>query len=257
MFGRQESSDSAYLRATYDELYTRGWLPDRAALLGWIVCLLDGRPGQAVLDVACGDGQMAVAARRAGLTYYGVDFSAVAVRAVPEGWGLVADGQRLPVADGCLDFVTCIGSLEHFVDMDQGVREMARVLRPDGRACVLLPNAFGLTWNLPHVWRTGDVADEDGQPVQRFGTRLAWQRLLEENGLVVFATLGYESSRPRGMAGWKQVIAHPRQALLALVGLVVPLNLAENFVFLCRRGGVGSTAGLVPRDRGRRQFPLR
>jgi ubiquinone/menaquinone biosynthesis C-methylase UbiE len=44
----------------------------------------------------------------------------------------VADAQHLPYADGCLDAVFNFGIIHHLEDWEQGVREIARVLKPDG-----------------------------------------------------------------------------------------------------------------------------
>lgn len=192
MFVRKHVTSSEQVRVVYDDLYIHQWLPSHISQLAWLVRLLEAEPGQTLLDVACGDAQMGQVAREAGLVYYGVDISYMAVQAAHHQGVLVGDGARLSFADNRFDYVTSIGSLEHYLDMAQGVRKIARVLEPDGRACVLVPNAFGLTWNVLHVWRTGDLFDDDGQPIQRFGTRGDWYRLLVENGLEVCRTFGYE-----------------------------------------------------------------
>ena len=52
---------------------------------------------------------------------------------------LVADVQRLPVRDGCVDLIFATGLLEHVEDEKAVLAEMARVLRPGGLAHVELP----------------------------------------------------------------------------------------------------------------------
>ncbi len=44
----------------------------------------------------------------------------------------VADAQALPFADGCMDAVFNFGIIHHLEDWRQGIREIARVLRPGG-----------------------------------------------------------------------------------------------------------------------------
>jgi SAM-dependent methyltransferase len=141
----------------------------------------------------------------------------------------------LPFPVAVFDYVVNIGSLEHFLDMEQGVREMARVLKPDGLACVLLPNLFGLTWSVLRGWRTGDIDIEDRQPVQRFGTRKAWQRLLDTNGLKVQRVIGYERVLPASLTEWRLYLELPGEILLALLAPILPTNLQRCFIFLCRR----------------------
>lgn len=235
MFTRKHITSTGQLRATYDELYAQRWLSSRLSLFIGLMRLLKVQPGQALLDVACGDAQLGHLVQDAGAIYYGVDISYVAAWSARRERMFVADGARLPFMDNYFDHVTSIGSLEHYLDVAQGIREISRVLKPDGQACVLVPNAFGLTWNVLRVWRTGDLADDDGQPIQRFGTRNAWHRLLIENGLKVCRTLGHERDWPRTVAEWRLYLAQPKEALLALLAPCLPLNLKRNFVFLCTK----------------------
>jgi SAM-dependent methyltransferase len=187
--------------------------------------------------VACGDGAFLAAARSAGLICYGIDLSDQAAclthRALGETLAATGDGETLPFADDTFDYVTNIGSLEHFLNMEWGVREMARVLKPDGLACILLPNAFGLTWSVWQAWRTGDLADDGHQPIQRFATRAAWQALLENNGLKVQRLVGYEQSWPRSTAERRFYLSRPKELILLLLSPLIPTNLARCFVFLC------------------------
>lgn len=45
---------------------------------------------------------------------------------------LIADAQHLPYPDGCLDAVFNFGIIHHLEDWDQGIREIARVLKSNG-----------------------------------------------------------------------------------------------------------------------------
>ena len=55
---------------------------------------------------------------------------------------LQADGCRLPLRDGSIDRLLSFGSLEHFPDPDAGLREIARVLQPQGVAVIVVPNFY-------------------------------------------------------------------------------------------------------------------
>jgi ubiquinone/menaquinone biosynthesis C-methylase UbiE len=52
---------------------------------------------------------------------------------------LHADIQNLPLADDGFDLVVCSHVLEHVPDDRQAMKELARVLKPGGRALVLVP----------------------------------------------------------------------------------------------------------------------
>jgi SAM-dependent methyltransferase len=110
-----------------------------------------------VLEIGCGVGTDTVRFARAGARITAVDLTDTAVALTrrhleTEGLeGLVrqADAEDLPFADDSFDLVYSWGVLHHTPDTKQAVREVARVLRPDGEARVMLYNrrslfAFGV-----------------------------------------------------------------------------------------------------------------
>ena len=121
--------------------------------------LLNPEPGKKLLDVGCGKGVFLFLASKMGLQTYGIDISKVAVdiaRRVSHTSEIrVGLGEELPWDDNSFDYVTCLGSLEHFLDPAKGVKEMARVLKPDGRALILVPNSFFI--GHIYIW-LGDTA---------------------------------------------------------------------------------------------------
>ncbi|MEO5761678.1 MAG: class I SAM-dependent methyltransferase [Vicinamibacteria bacterium] len=85
-------------------------------------------------------------ASRLGALAYGVDISpptvAMAKGAFDKG-GLraaVSDVRELPFREGSFDAIYSMGTIEHFDETEQAVREMARVLKPGGRVIVGVPN---------------------------------------------------------------------------------------------------------------------
>ena len=100
------------------------------------------RPGMHVLDVATGTGLVAREALRLvrpSGTVVGLDPSAgmlaeAAELPMPLVRGL---GERLPFATGSFDFVSMGFALRHVSDLEGLFREMHRVLRPGGTACIL------------------------------------------------------------------------------------------------------------------------
>jgi SAM-dependent methyltransferase len=109
-----------------------------------------------VLDVACGTGVVArVAAQRVGATgrVVGVDLNpgmlAVA-RALPPppGASIVwqeGSADALPLPEASFDVVFCQLGLQYFPDRPKALREMCRVLRPNGRMALLVWRSIQLS----------------------------------------------------------------------------------------------------------------
>ncbi len=109
-----------------------------------IVGRIGVRPGEDVLDVACGTGNAALRAAQAGGRVVGVDLTPelldegrrLAGEAGLDIQFLEGDAEALPVADARFDVVVsvmgCMFAPRHRV----AAAELARVLRPGGRLCV-------------------------------------------------------------------------------------------------------------------------
>ena len=107
------------------------------------------RPDDVALDLGCGPGTAVRQLRRAGLPrppgWVGLDASrSMLVRARAAGEPVVvAEVTRLPLAEASADLVVA-GWLLHVLSAEARIRclrEVARVLRPDGRCVVMVPAA--------------------------------------------------------------------------------------------------------------------
>jgi demethylmenaquinone methyltransferase / 2-methoxy-6-polyprenyl-1,4-benzoquinol methylase len=101
-------------------------------------------PGARALDVACGTGDLAVElARRVGPSgkVVGADFSEAMLERARRKSALVewewANALELPYPDGGFDAATVGFGARNFSDLDRGLAEMVRVVRPGGRVVVL------------------------------------------------------------------------------------------------------------------------
>jgi demethylmenaquinone methyltransferase/2-methoxy-6-polyprenyl-1,4-benzoquinol methylase len=99
------------------------------------------QPGDRVLDACCGTGDLAVAARRAGATVTGLDFSEQMLERARRksseiGW-VQGDAQQLPFEDGSFDAATVGFGVRNLDDLERGLAELRRVLRPGGRLAIL------------------------------------------------------------------------------------------------------------------------
>jgi demethylmenaquinone methyltransferase/2-methoxy-6-polyprenyl-1,4-benzoquinol methylase len=99
------------------------------------------QPGARVLDACCGTGDLAVAAEREGGIVTGLDFSAeMLVRARRKSdtieW-VQGDMLALPWPDASFDAATVGFGIRNVADLDAGLRELRRVLRPGGHLAIL------------------------------------------------------------------------------------------------------------------------
>ena len=98
-----------------------------------------GRAGTAVLDLATGTGDLALAAAAQGAVVVGLDLAPRMIRLARAKPGagavrfLVGDMTSLPLPPASVDVVTTSYGLRNVPDLDRAIAEIARVLRPGGR----------------------------------------------------------------------------------------------------------------------------
>jgi SAM-dependent methyltransferase len=226
------------LRAAYDECFRNDLLRDSSSFYLWALNKLPVLPGKVLLDVACGSGGLLRHGLDAQLITIGLDFSDEALarcrQNVPGVPLVLADGHDLPLPSASVDLLANLGSLEHFVTPEQGVREMARVLCPSGQAVILLPNAFyaaDLVW---WVWRKGRASSHK-QPLERFAAFNDWRDLLENNGLKMQHAYKYNFIFPKTRADWDWYKTNPRKLLYWSASQLIPFNFSYSFLFVCSK----------------------
>ena len=208
-----------------------------AQAYGVFLDLLDARPGTRLLDVSCGSGFLLQAAEARGIEAVGVDLSDAAVRlarrAAPTARLAVGAGEQLAFQGGTFDYVTCLGSLEHFLDMGQGLREMMRVAKPGAQLCIMVPNRDFIGWKI--LGHQGTAQQDINEHLLSLA---AWRRLFQEHGLEVerIAPDRWHARRwrsaPEGRGGAARLVAGP---VLELAWHLVPLVWQYQFVFLLRQ----------------------
>src|SRR3989442_12424474 len=102
--------------------------------------------GLKVLEIGCGMGIDGAQFAKAGADYTGIDLTEAAVELARKNFELfnlpgtfcTADAENLDLNDNTFDLVYSHGVLHHTPDTARAVREIHRVLKPGGRAVVML-----------------------------------------------------------------------------------------------------------------------
>jgi SAM-dependent methyltransferase len=124
-----------------------------------------GARGSKVLEIGCGLGTDGAQFAKAGADYTGVDLTEAAVELTRRRFGLfdlpgkfqTADAENLDFPDESFDLVYSHGVLHHTPDTAKAIREVHRVLRPGGRAIVMLyhRNSYNYRVNISLLRRAG------------------------------------------------------------------------------------------------------
>ena len=143
----------------------------------WILKHLCTKKEGLLLDIATGLGSVLTDSEKIGLKPIGIDISITAIRRVkqldPDARALLGDGESLPFPDNSFDYVTNLGSLEHFLNPSKGIQEISRLLKNDGRAAIFVPNSYYLVDIIRNVLLKGYGPTHD-QPVEIFATKNEW-----------------------------------------------------------------------------------
>lgn len=119
---------------TYAEHLTR-YLPAQALVTNKIV-----------LDIACGSGYGAKLLASKAKKVYGVDINETSISYARKHYGAknieykVGDGERIPLEDNSVNVITTFETIEHIKDYQKFLKEVKRVLKPDGLAVISTPN---------------------------------------------------------------------------------------------------------------------
>lgn len=148
-------SETAYFRAHFAAARAAGSHP-MDEKIDRILAILRLRPGERVLDVGSGLGDLAAAMSACGAEVVGVDASREGTEAARQHYPAVryevVNGTELDQRfdAGTFDAVTCVQVLEHVPpdDVDLFIKQLAMVLRVGGRLLVEVP----VTENLSDQW---------------------------------------------------------------------------------------------------------
>lgn len=178
-------------------------------LAGGVVEWLDAQPGERILDLGCGDGQLTVRLAATGAQVTGADLSPEMVAAA-RARGLdaqTANAEALPFADSSFDAVFSNAALHWVRDHDAMQAQVHRVLKPGGRFVAEMGGHGNIAAIrvalIAALARHGEAGREDG--VNYYPTPEGYTRRLETHGFRVERIALIPRPTPLGeggMADW-------------------------------------------------------
>jgi trans-aconitate methyltransferase len=196
---------------------TQTWNPQTYAqnaafvhgLAGGVLEWLDAKPGETILDLGCGDGQLTKRIAATGATVCGVDSSPEMVAAT-RALGIqaeVASAEALPHADASFNAVFSNAALHWVRGQDAMMAEVHRVLKPGGRFVAEMGgqgNIAAIRVALMAVLARHGYGDREDE-VNYYPTPEGYSRRLVRHGFTVkqISLIPRPTSLPEsGMSGW-------------------------------------------------------
>jgi SAM-dependent methyltransferase len=187
-------------------------------LAGGVFEWLAAQPGERILDLGCGDGQLTQRIAATGARVAGVDASAeMAASARARGVDVaVGNAEALPCADGEFDAVFSNAALHWVRNQDAMMAEVHRVLRPGGRFVAEMGghgNVAAIRVALIAALARHGLADrEDG--VNYYPTTDGYTRRLERHGFRVERMALIPRPTPLGEGGMEDWLKTFRKGVL-------------------------------------------
>jgi len=178
-----ETEKASRVRGVFDSVATKYDVMNDLMSMGlhrawkaYTVMVANLKPGQQVLDIAGGTGDLAMAfAKKVGATgrvvHTDINEAMLRVgreRLINHGLALptlVCDAEKLPFPDAHFDLVSVAFGLRNMTHKDAALREMARVLKPHGRLLVLEFSKVAEPLRKPYDWYSFKILPKLGQLV--------------------------------------------------------------------------------------------
>lgn len=152
-FNPDDVNEKFAIEMELDEAHYKSeqWQMDR------VQTMMAGVKGHKVLEVGAGDGYCVEVLKRRGYDVTATEISHIRLNRMKEKGieAIYADVNKLPFSDAQFDTVICGEVLEHIDSMGQGLKELERVCKPDGKIIISLPVADIFREIKMHKWGIG------------------------------------------------------------------------------------------------------
>jgi len=223
------SRDQQSIRDEYNQIFEKSPIRDEDRAYLWQAQLTRKLHPQAkaILDVACGAGFFPEKLKQVfptGTKICGTDLSDVALKLArercPDLEFFHAPSEALPFKNETFDVLTCLGSLEHFLDIPAALTEMKRVMRPNGLMVVMVPNIMWYKDVLAVLFTKSRKVRN--QTHERFSIYGEWVDLFTSCSLKLHDSYKYNGI---AKASWKQ----------ALKDMLIPERFSYHFIYILKK----------------------
>ena len=225
------------VRNWFDQLYKQKQLKSMRQIDSYTVYLdhLEVEPEKKLLDIGCGPGLLLKTAQARGLQTYGIDLSPQAIslasQTSPDSQLQVGNVTQISYPDKSFDYITCIGVLEHFLEMDKSISELKRIANDDARYCIMVPNSRTLYWKISERFsRTHRESNENARSLQE------WQDFFSHYEFKIRVVHRDDWQIRKffiilGLGTFPQLTAFVKKILWK----IIPLTLAHQFIFILEK----------------------
>jgi ubiquinone/menaquinone biosynthesis C-methylase UbiE len=223
-----ENKIQSWFNREYQRRGVRSMRPSRA--YDQFIELLQVKSGCRLLDIGCGPGQVLQSAVKSGLSTIGVDLSIEALKLAkyisPKSGLILTSAGNLPFPDQYFDYITLIGVLEHFTEMEKSILEIQRVAKNDALFCIMVPNSRTLYWQILEKFHYGDnQGNENAYPLNY------WKDLFIESNFRIL-DLKRDKWRMKKISGIIQRNGSFSSGMQKLIEKIIPIQFAHQFIFL-------------------------
>lgn len=218
-----EKEIKKWYNCRYDIKGEKAWRPYEAYSV--FLDYLKIESAKRLLDVGSGTGFLLKDADKRGLETYGIDISENSVEIArnnsPNSKIFVSNGENLPFSDNYFDYITCVGVLEHFLDIFKGIREMKRVGKNSALFCIAVPNSNFLYWKL----KSKKGTDQRNINENLYSLE-EWKELFNREGFKILEI--YKDK-------WFIKFQYLKRIIHELAQIFIPLNYTYQFVFIMKK----------------------
>ena len=190
---------------------------------------------KATVVVGCGNGFLLSAAEHRGICAFGIDISEIATelasKNAPNSQIKAGMAESIDYPNDYFDYLTCLGTLEHCLDIGKALSEIYRVTRKDAKICIMVPNRNYVIRKLQR--QTGT---EHGEANQQLFSLKEWHLIFNQNGFIVQKIL-----QDKWVAHNIRVFGtrHPKDMTLRIIMKILwyfmPIRFTYQLIFICSK----------------------